>query len=250
MEFITNYSKCAITYNGKVLDRLIKGYSTVNVGSRQLYSPTLNTNSISSRDGDFVVDKKYQSKDIEVFFILYAPNNREFLNRIKYLNMLLQSTKDVKFYFDDEEGYRLGQFSKFNDPAYDSNFTKGSFTIHCSNPYLYFDDKEEINTVTNLKYSFYGAEVISYTCKVVESTEEFIIRNKKRNIEIILNNDFKKDDEIMIKDLNIYINGKKSISSLDYTKSDIVDFGIIYNDEAISTNQNSDVKILYRERVL
>ncbi len=132
MDYILNFSKCCLSFNGRNLDRIIDGYSTINVEGRQMFSPSLSYQRVRGRDGDILIEDSYPSREITVHYLIKAENNHWFLRKMKLLTMYLQSKEDVEFSFADELGVRFGRLSSFDDPPFDSNVGIGKFTIHCS----------------------------------------------------------------------------------------------------------------------
>ena len=241
-------SRCAIEFNGVIIDNEIKDYMTINVEGRQLLTHTLDTADIAGRIGDVITASKVPARDIKVCFLLKAGRNKEFLEKIKRLTEILYTQKEVKFRFNDEEGYRIGQVTSFEDPPYDQNTGIGSYTIHCSDPFIYFEERESSGKMPRLKYRKYPVKVESITAKLSQGSKA-IVRNKTQGTKIILNGSFTDGQELIITDEAININGQNALTALDYVESDYHDFKIYSEDEIIAEGL-SDLKIKYRERAL
>lgn len=241
-------SRCAIEFNGVIIDNEIKDYMTINVEGRQLLTHRLDTADIAGRIGDVITASKVPARDIKVYFLLKAGRNKEFLNKIKRLTEILYTQKEVKFRFNDEEGFRIGQVTSFEDPPYDQNTGIGSYTIHCSDPFIYFEERESTGKMPRLKYRKYPVKIESIEAKLSAGTKA-IIRNVTQGTKIILNGSFTTGQELVITDEAITINGQNALTALDYVESDYHDFKIYSEDEIIAEGL-TDLKIKYRECAL
>ncbi len=241
-------SRCAIEFDGIIIDNEIKDYMTINVEGRQLLTHTLDTAEIAGRVGDVITAAKVPARDIKVYFLLKAGRNKEFLKKIKRLTEILYTQKEVKFRFNDEEGYRIGQVTSFEDPPYDQNTGIGSYTIHCSNPFIYFEERESSGKMPRLKYRKYPVKIESITAKL-NAGSKAIVRNVNQGTKIILNGNFTAGQELIITDEAININGQNALTMLDYVESDYHDFKVYSEDEIVAEGL-SDLKIKYRERAL
>lgn len=241
-------SRCAIEFDGIIIDTEIKDYMTINIEGRQLLTHTLDTADIAGRIGDVITGSKVPARDIKVYFLLKAGRNKEFLKKVKRLTEILYTNKEVKFRFNDEEGYRIGQVTSFEDPPYDKNIGIGSYTIHCSDPFLYFEERESTGKMPRLKYRKYPVKIESITAKLSAGSKA-IVRNVTQGTKIILNGSFTAGGELIITDEAITINGQNALTMLDYVESDYHDFKIYSEDEIVGVGL-SGLKIKYRERAL
>lgn len=241
-------SRCAIKFDGIIIDNEIKDYMTINVEGRQLLTHTLDTADIAGRVGDVITASKVPARDIKVYFLLKAGRNKEFLKKIKRLTEILYTQKEVKFRFNDEDGFRIGQVTSFEDPPYDQNTGIGSYTIHCSDPFIYFEERESTGKMPRLKYRKYPVKVESIEAKL-NAGSKAIVRNKTQGTKIILNGSFTVGQELIITDEAITINGQNALTMLDYVESDYRDFKIYSEDEIIAEGL-TDLKIKYREHAL
>lgn len=241
-------SRCAIKFDGIIIDNEIKDYMTINVEGRQLLTHTLDTADIAGRVGDVITASKVPARDIKVYFLLKAGRNKEFLKKIKRLTEILYTQKEVKFRFNDEDGFRIGQVTSFEDPPYDQNTGIGSYTIHCSDPFIYFEERESTGKMPRLKYRKYPVKVESIEAKL-NAGSKAIVRNKTQGTKIILNGSFTTGQELVITDEAITINGQNALTALDYVESDYHDFKVYSEDEIIAEGL-SGFKIKYRERAL
>lgn len=241
-------SRCAIEFDGVIIDNEIKDYMTINVEGRQLLTHTLDTAEIAGRVGDVITASNVPARNIKVYFLLKAGRNKEFLDKIKRLTEILYTNKEVKFRFNDEEGFRVGQVTDFEDPPYDQNVGIGSYTIHCSDPYVYFEERESSGKVPRLKYRKYPVKIESIRAGL-KAGSKAIIRNKTQGTKIILNGSFRAGQELIITDEAITINGQNALTMLDYVESDYHDFKIYSEDEVMGVGL-SGLEIHYRERAL
>lgn len=241
-------SRCAIEFDGIIIDNEIKDYMTINVEGRQLLTHTLDTAEIVGRVGDVITASKVPARDIKVYFLLKAGRNKEFLEKVKRLTEILYTNKEVKFRFNDEEGYRVGQVTSFDDPPYNQNTGIGSYTIHSSDPYIYFEDRESTGKMPRLRYRKYPVKIESIKAKL-RGGSKVIIRNKTQGTNIILNGNFSSGQELVITDEAITINGQNALTCLDYVESDYHDFKVYSEDEIISKGLTG-LEIHYRERAL
>lgn len=239
------YSKQALIFNNKNIDREIKGYTTINVDGRGLIAPNIETQSIVGRDGDIILNTQHPPRDIVVYFMIKAPYNSIFIEKLKELTELLHSDGDVPFSFGDEEGIRYGRVAEISDPPYDSNEGIGSFTIHCSDPYLYRNRAISAGTISRVKYNKYSLDIVSVTATTASSTLN--ITNTTTGRKIILNN-LSSGQKVVITKNTITVNGQNAMNKLDFVNSDYHEFKI-YGGDTITTN-GTNLKIEYRERIL
>ena len=241
------FSKCAITFDGKLLDYEINNYMTLNVEGRQLLAPKLSTVEVPGRNGDLVMDSKLPAREIKVHFFIMETRNAYFLELIKRLNEILWTDEDVKFSFRDEEGYRIGRVSSIEDPPFDSNSGIGKFTIHCSDPFLYKNLKATEDKIENLEHKKYAVKIEEIEV-VTGNNEKVVVTNINTGKKIILNHDFKDGDKVVIKKDEITINGKNGMPYLDFVESDYQEFEL-FSGQEIRSNTGK-IKVYYRERIL
>lgn len=241
------YSNCALTFNGVNLDKYLKGYMTVNVEGRQLIAPRAEYITIPGKDGDYYLSKTYPPREIKVHFLLQTKRNYDFLEIIKRLNQVLQTKKEVEFFFRDEEGVRFGQVIASEDPPYDSNTGIGTFTIHASSPFIYSTIRETEGKVPLLKYRKYPVKLVEINI-ICDDAKKIVVTNISNGQKIILNGDFAKDDKLKITDHEITLNGRNILNYLDFVESDYHEF-VIYSEDEIRISSGK-LKVLYRERAL
>lgn len=250
VDFLNNYSHCALYYNGIKFDSYLDNYITLNVEGRQLFSPMMETVNVPGRNGDIIIGKNYPARDIKVHYLMRADKNEEWLKQTKRLNMLLQSEGDVEFFFDDEQGVRFGQLSEIEDPPFDSNIGVGVFTLHCQDPFLYSDIKKIINNnMPDLSYDYYDVKIEKIEVNVNQSASKIIVKNNTRGSAIILDGSFKSGDRLVITKNAITVNNQNRMAWLDYVESDYHNFRIFSRD-SLSVSPSMPMTVHYRERVL
>ena len=241
-------SHCALTFDGYLLDEEIESYMTVNVEGRQLLSPILDTVSVPGRNGDVILGGTYPPRDITVHFMISDYRNAYFLEKIRRLNEILYTDKEVEFKFNDEDGYRIGRLSSTEDPDYDSNLGFGRFTIHCADPFMYGHLRKTNSKIDELKLKKYpvNIEEIKITAS---ATNKLVVTNKYKETKIILNGDFKAGDEVIITKDKITVNGQNRMYWLDFVNSDYQNFEL-YSENEIMVSPSTNFEISYRERAI
>lgn len=223
-------SHCAITFDGHLLDEEIESFMTVNVEGRQLLAPKLETVNIPGRNGDVIIGGTYPPRDITVHFMIRDYKNSFFLEKIRRLNEILYTDKEVKFSFRDEDGFRIGRLSEVEDPEYDSNLGFGKFTIHCSDPFLYGELKNTDSKIEKFKLKKYPVKIEKIKIFTRE-TKKLVITNKTRGTKIILNGNFNSGEVIRITKDKITVMGRNRMNWLDFVESDYHNFGLFSGDE-------------------
>ena len=241
------FSHCAITFDGHLLDYEIDSFMTVNVEGRQLLPQNLETVTVPGRNGDVVLGGTYPPRNIVVHFLLGDYKNTFFLEKIKSLNEILYTNKDVEFSFRDEEGYRIGRLSSIEDPPYDSNIGIGKFIIHCSDPFLYGILLTTKDKIENLRYKKYPVKIEKIEV-VTNQTEKLVITNKDTGKKIILNHTFSQGNKVVLNKEKIELNGKNIMHSLDFVNSDYQEFELFSGNEVVITGGTAT--IYYREKIL
>lgn len=240
-------SRCALTFDGHLLDIEIPSFMTVNVEGRQLIAPKLNIANVPGRTGDVVLGGTYPARDIIVHFMLQDYRNAFFLEKIKQLTEILKTEKDVTFSFFDEDGYRTGRVSGIEDPPYDSNIGIGKFTIHCSDPFLYKEQRKTSGKIDRLQFKKYPVKIERIEV-VTNQVEKLVIANKDTGKKIILNHAFSQRNKVVLNKEKIELNGKNIMYSLDFVNSDYQEFELFSGNEVVITGGTAT--IYYREKIL
>lgn len=241
-------SHCALTFDGHLLDEEIESFMTVNVEGRQLLSRKLETVNVPGRDGDIVISGTYPSRDIVVHFMILDYRNAYFLEKIRRLNEILYTDEEVKFNFNDEDGYRIGRLSNVSDPAYDSNIGFGKFTIHCADPFLYGHLRKTNAKIGELKLKKFPVKIEEIKI-TAPATNKLVVTNKNKGTKIILNGDFKAGDKVIITKDKITVNGQNRMYWLDFVNSDYQNFEL-YSEDEVMISPSANFEISYRERAI
>lgn len=241
-------SHCALTFDGHLLDEEIESFMTVNVEGRQLLSPILDTVSVPGRNGDVILGGTYPPRDITVHFMISDYRNAYFLEKIRRLNEILYTDKEVEFKFNDEDGYRVGRLSSAEDPDYDSNLGFGKFTIHCADPFMYGHLRKTTGKIDELKLKKYPVKIEEIKILSAE-TKKLVLTNKNKGTKIILNGDFKTGDEVIITKDKITVNGQNRMYWLDFVNSDYQNFEL-YSENEVMVSPSANFEISYRERAI
>lgn len=241
-------SHCALTFDGHLLDEEIESFMTVNVEGRQLLSRKLETVNIPGRNGDIIIGGTYSPRDIIVHFMILDYRNAYFLEKIRRLNEILYTDKEVEFNFKDEDGYRIGRLSNVSDPAYDSNIGFGKFTIHCADPFMYGHLRKTNSKIDELKLKKYPVKIEEIKVTTL-ATNKLVVTNKNKGTKIILNGDFKAGDKLIITKDKITVNGQNRMYWLDFVNSDYQNFEL-YSEDEVVVSPNANFEISYRERAI
>lgn len=249
-----DYSKyCSLTYNNKLLDSLVPGYTTINVEGRGLLNRSLTTVDIPGRSGQRVTNRQINSRNIRVHFLLKAERSQEFMQRLHLLHEYLESEEDVVFQFGDESYFRWGQVSEMEDPPYDQLQGVGTFTIFCQDPYKY-DQQQQLEGNPTTLISDTSAPIHPDLMEVIfrSSTDKLIVSNLGNGRRIIINDSFSASDivKIKIKEGKIEKNLTNIMNKLDYAETDWNEFVIRNKDKIQVTPINCNMKITYRRKFL
>lgn len=210
-----DYTKyCSITYDGKLLDQLLPGYTTINVEGRGLTSPLLKTIDIDGADGSYIESQNMPSRQIIVHFHVKADNNAERLQIVEDLNLLLLTDKDVQVSFGDQQGYFIGRFTDAVDIPFDYFTGIGTYTIYCQNPYRHMPLSTYSGssiTITDTKYKKLILEEVSFYSSSMSLVE---LRNANTAERISLKS-LPTTGQIKITKDSITLSGQSIVSYLD-----------------------------------
>lgn len=235
---------CSLTYNGKLLDELIPEYTTTNVEGRGLFAPILRSTTIEGRDGDYISGQNFSGRDIFVHFVLKADSSRAYNAALSELNLILNVNKDIEFSFGDEEGYRIGRFSGFTNPPFDSHQGAGIINIHCQDPFLHIP----VQIIDSKKFIVDVGECVKIKLKEIRfeavPTNEIRIENHGNGKVISLKNIDSSGVFVLTHD-SITLNDVNITSKLDESISTWKMFDIRNGDEIeiIAANSVPQVKL-------
>lgn len=209
---------CSFTFNGKNLDTLIEGYTTINVDGRSVISPNLSLTTIEGRDGDIVNSKSYPAKNITIYFLIKAKNDKEYRSILSKMNLMLITREDVQFSFGDEIGYRTGQLVAIEAPPFNVNQGIGKIVIHCQKPLRFEEMKTFSGNPIRIKLNDCIDTQLHRLSANVTSSAEVRFTNTKTGDVISLKNLELTGNLIMSND-DININGHSVVKSLDFSVS-------------------------------
>lgn len=183
--------------NGVLLDEVISGYTTANVENRYTIAPILETVEIPGRDGVVVLGQKYPPRNLVVHYVLKANNAKEFAERMKQLNKLIQTKGTVPFSFSDEGGFfREGRLSEQTAPPFDCFQGKGSFTMFCPEPFMFSPAK--IATVADSSSIVGTVRMNEMTINIAQTSSSLSLTNLTTGEQLRLNDSFVSGDVIKI----------------------------------------------------
>ncbi|MGI6349627.1 MAG: distal tail protein Dit [Eubacteriales bacterium] len=220
---------CSLTYNNKLLDQLIDGYTTINVDGRGILRRAVTSVDVPGRDGVFVTNQKLPPRYIVVYYLLKAENSKTFLERLTTLHDSLKADSDVVIKFGDEDYYRLGRLSESENPPFDRLQGVGSFTLLCQDPYKYKNiDDLAGSPVTVPGTSLYPYKIQSISVIFASDKTGFQVQNSTTGRKIVLTGDFVAGDVLQIypEENSILLNGENVMSRLDYIYSDWQEFKV------------------------
>lgn len=234
-----DYTKyCAITYNGKLIDELLPGYETINVEGRGLLAPTLDAIDIDGRDGDYVIGQKYRPRDLKVYFLVRTNNNKERLDIVNRLDVMLRTKEDVVFSFGDQEGYWIGRYSGEQDLVYDYFNGQGHYILHCQNPYRHMPLITYSTSPATVNADIYKKLELEELTATVSSTTEVQVLNSRTGDVIRLTN-LPSLGELVINRKEITLDGQNIVNLLDESVSTWKGFEIESGDTISVTGATS-----------
>lgn len=234
---------CKLTYNGVVIDDILDGYITINVEGRGLLAPNLSTTTVDGRDGDIIDEQKLPARNVVVHFVILAKSNEDRLRIIDNLGIYLQSDKDVKFSFADQEGYWIGRLSAAEDIPFDYYTGSGRFTLHCQNPYRHMETIDILGEDITISAEVHKKLILEEISLSVMNTEEVRVTNTTTG-EVISLKKLDNIGELIISKDRITLNRKNIIEKLDHSISTWKKFKINNGDHLIiSGATNSKTKI-------
>lgn len=119
------------------IENLIPGYRTLSVSGRGSLGIVLIQGEETNVDGANYIDSHLPERSITINYLLNSSTPQDLITMQHHLSYLLNQ-RQFKFSFDDDpDSFYLGTVTEFNElPEGVLNGT-GSFTITCSDPYMY-----------------------------------------------------------------------------------------------------------------
>lgn len=133
----TNWPVEAMVFNGKLFEREIPEYQTLQVQGRELSGQALSTLVVGNQDGERLQSQRYPAREITVKYQVDADTPQRFREIFYQLNALLQGQNNKFYFLDDTTKYYQGTLSEIDDVPGGSNSVVSSFTILCTDPFAY-----------------------------------------------------------------------------------------------------------------
>ncbi|RND68709.1 hypothetical protein FAM18129_02159 [Lacticaseibacillus paracasei] len=115
--------------DGKYIEDLIPGYSTLQVSGRELLSQSIEKQTIGKSDGEFIQYVRNPSREIVVGYRLAAADNLSFRQAFYKLNSILHGDSHQVSFNDDPSKYWNATFSDIDDVPKGRNAITSSFTL-------------------------------------------------------------------------------------------------------------------------
>ncbi|WP_240031204.1 distal tail protein Dit, partial [Lacticaseibacillus paracasei] len=119
----------AMLIDGKYIEDLIPGYSTLQVSGRELLSQSIEKQTIGKSDGEFIQYVRNPSREIVVGYRLAAADNLSFRQAFYKLNSILHGDSHQVSFNDDPSKYWNATFSDIDDVPKGRNAITSSFTL-------------------------------------------------------------------------------------------------------------------------
>lgn len=144
----------AMVFNGKLFEREIPEYHTLQVQGRELLGQSLDTLTVGNQNGERLRSRRYPAREITIKYQVDAATTERFREIFYQLNALLQG-QDNKFYFlDDTTKYFIGTLSEIEAVPGGSNSVVSSFTILCNDPFAYAMREDSFAVASAGTYDF------------------------------------------------------------------------------------------------
>lgn len=246
-------SSVAMIYNGKLIEDEIDGYQTLTVKGREYIAyETEDAGNIAGKDGVIPITKSLPKRDLEVRYILKESDNHKFQLKYRKLMALLDTDVDVPIKFRDEMDVTYyGQMIELGEVTEASNSSVASFIIRCYDPYKYNDEftatGNPVSVFIGTPYKTHPKEI---TIQLKSDTDKITVDNNSTGRHIILNGDYKANDNIVINIENKVItqNNRNIMNNLDYIVSDFHEFWLHDGDNVQITPTDSDLTIKFQGR--
>ncbi|RXS53314.1 phage tail family protein [Lacticaseibacillus rhamnosus] len=119
----------AMLIDGKYIEDLIPGYSTLQVSGRELLSQSIEKQTIGKSDGEFIQYARNPSREIVVGYRIAAADNLSFRQAFYKLNSILHGDSHHVSFNDDPSKYWIATFSDIDDVPKGRNAITSSFTL-------------------------------------------------------------------------------------------------------------------------
>ncbi|MEN2334661.1 distal tail protein Dit [Lacticaseibacillus paracasei] len=119
----------AMLIDGKYIEDLIPGYSTLQVSGRELLNQSIEKQTIGKSDGEFIQYARNPSREIVVSYRIAAADNLSFRQAFYKLNSILHGDSHQVSFNDDPSKYWIATFSDIDDVPKGRNAITSSFTL-------------------------------------------------------------------------------------------------------------------------
>lgn len=252
---VTSLTGLSMLFNNMRLEEEISGYTTLNVGGRELIGNEIKTQSAGGMDGVIITGQTLPARRLTIQYKLEAKTNAECRYNFNQLNYLLRQYGkiDVPISFTDEpEATYHGRYETAEDVPFDRNTVVGSFTLLCADPYKYMDEKTMTGTsITVGEFTPYDMTPDEICFTLSANATKITVDNTTTGRHIILNGTYTAGQEIIIDIASNTItrNGQNIMSNLDFVESDFHDFKLSAGD-VITCMPSSTMQIKVRGRWL
>jgi predicted phage tail component-like protein len=239
----------AMVFDGMILENEIEGYTTLNVSGRETVSYSTTTAGHSNE----IVEKKLNSRTLQIQYELKADTNEEFQERFRELNQLLETeNEDVEIRFaDDLKMEYKGQLVTMSDVPPEANVVVGTFDIYCASAWKEEDEILVSGNPLNLYLqSKYRTKPKRIELNMNTAANKVTVDNLTTGRHIILDGSYKAGDTIIIEipENKITKNGQNIMTDLNYKETDFHKFLIKTGDVIQTTPGNTDMEIAIRTR--
>lgn len=123
----------------KAIEELVDGYQTLTVTGRGPLGFTINNQPVDGADGARFIDANLPVRQLDIEYLLMAPDSKAMISRQIQLNQLLYQSEFTFSFNDDPDWFYTGTVSDGSDPEKGMLNAIGSFSITCSDPFAYSD---------------------------------------------------------------------------------------------------------------
>lgn len=124
----------AVAINGKYLDNIIEGFSTLSVSGRELLPRDVTTQKVGNLDGEIFMDSTHPVRDINVKFKLESIDAANFRQQFNKLQQIIDQPQIELSFHDDDSVYFIGTHTSTDDVPDGRLNVVGTISFECSDP--------------------------------------------------------------------------------------------------------------------
>lgn len=257
--------------DGANLDRVVPGYSTLNVYGREVIGRNISTTNyqISKVNKKTSVRGKRKavqtnrfsfsslpSRTLTIEYLMECETEQEILRRFNDLIYYTNREQVPISFSDDEDFYYIGTLSNFNElEANKFNFIS-NFTFECIDPYKYRKTLKKfvIEPRTQKEFNYIGkyeSDVEEIRSFISKDMDNLMVKNITSGTFIKINNPNHEVIDVILDIKNGEVrdtSGRNLIDKLNIF-SDFEDFAVNYRDE-LYLNSYKNTEVYFREKVL